>query len=545
MKTKQFNHQETDFERAKDLQIFGVWWEPGLGKSKHVIDTACHLFLRDRIQGLLVVAPNRVHANFLTQEIPVHQWDDVLYEGFVYDSDRAATRRHQGDLESLLTKDPTRLAILVISYDGVKTTAGFAAAMKFLKTYTSMMVLDESTAIAEPAATRSKKCQLLGPHAKYRRVMSGTPVAEGPFKIFNQMKFLDPNYWKNHGLSSYWVFKQSFALFKPARAAQGHQFQQLLGYQNLDYLQKLIKEHSSRVLKEDALDLPPKMYSRIEFDLDDKQRKMYDDLIDFLRIEIDNDHTMQATSALVRLTRLQQLISGFAVTEETPPWAVGDVVIWAGPEYTLTGEVVALISDGKQIIIEGTKPEDIVAWQQVVDLTDFGLVRLVATKAKTIELFPDPQDNPRLQTLVTILEPICHKVIIWARFTKDIDLICAQLGDACVRYDGKVGNRDRDTALNRFRSDDSIRYFVANPAALSMGVTLVQAKTVVYYSNTFQLEKRLQSEDRVHRIGQDVSVNIIDMAARGTVDEHIVETLRKKFDLAAIVTGDRLREWIR
>jgi SNF2 family DNA or RNA helicase len=118
------------------------------------------------------------------------------------------------------------------------------------------------------------------------------------------------------------------------------------------------------------------------------------------------------------------------------------------------------------------------------------------------------------------------------------------LGTEAVRYDGLVGTTDRELALERFRTDDSIRYFVANPATISMGVTLTQAKTVIYYSNTFQLEKRLQSEDRAHRIGQTSSVNVIDMIATDTVDEKIVTALRKKFNLAATVTGDRLREWI-
>ena len=67
---------------------------------------------------------------------------------------------------------------------------------------------------------------------------------------------------------------------------------------------------------------------------------------------------------------------------------------------------------------------------------------------------------------------------------------------------------------------------------------------MIYYSNSFSLEKRLQSEDRAHRIGQDRSVLIIDLAAERTVDLHVIRALREKYDIAASVTGDRLREWI-
>lgn len=558
MKTTPFQHQQKDFDRSKDEEKFGVWWEPGLGKSKLVIDTSCHLFLRQRVTGLLVVAPNGVHGNFLTQEVPVHQWDDVPWEGHIYDSGRVGTKRAQRELESLLTKNPDRLAIMVISYDAINTQYGYGYAEKFLKTYECVMVLDESTAISEPMAKRTKKCQSLGKLARYRRVMSGTPVAEGPFKIYTQMKFLDDNYWKRHGLNNYFGFKSFFAVFETRNARQGHSFQHLVRYQNVERLHEMIAEYSSRVLKEDALDLPPKLYSRVEFELETKQRALYDQMRRQIVVEIDAEHEVETTLAIVRMTRLQQLICGFAVAEEKAPVSVDDVVIWRGPEYSVQGTIVDVIEQmvpdssesggslvktaliaGNRVSIDGPGAEE----NMEVSVTDPRLIRLVQSKQRTIDLFA-PGDNPRMKCLQTVLDPITHKCIIWARFRKDIDMICETLGEAAVRYDGAVGTQDRVIALDRFRTDDTVRYFVANPAAISMGVTLTQAKTVIYYSNTFALEKRLQSEDRAHRIGQDVSVNIIDIVASNTVDEHIVATLRKKFNLAATITGDRLREWL-
>lgn len=207
MKTKPFEHQARDYDRSKDEEIFGVWWEPGLGKSKLINDTSSHLFLRGRIQGLLVVAPNGVHGNFVTQEVPVHLWDEVAYEAHVYDSGRSQTKRGQREVESLLQPNPDRLAILVMSYDAVITKRGYEYAERFLRLYQTLMVLDESTAIADPMSQRNKKCQSLGKLARYRRVMSGTPVAEGPFKIYTQMKFLNVDYWKRHGLDNYFAFK--------------------------------------------------------------------------------------------------------------------------------------------------------------------------------------------------------------------------------------------------------------------------------------------------------------------------------------------------
>jgi SNF2 family DNA or RNA helicase len=362
------------------------------------------------------------------------------------------------------------------------------------------------------------------------------------------MRWLDPNYWKKHGLTSYFAFRQTFALFKTQRAAAGHQYQQLQEYRNLDYLQKLIAEHSSRVLKEDVLDLPPKVYSKIEFDLAPAQQKIYDDIVNDLAAEIDSEHRLEAVTALVRLTRLQQITSGYIVVNELPPPAVGDLVILTCDGYSIHGEITELGPAGagkvlgRRVVGNDATSDN---WCEPFLLPEPRMVRLVPANQKTLDIFKKPGDNPRLRALDAILEPITHKVIIWARYRKDIDAICEMLGERAVRYDGIVGTRDREIALDRFRNDPQIQYFVANPQTLSMGVTLTQAKTVIYYSNTFQLEKRLQSEDRAHRIGQDCSVNIIDLCARDTVDSHIIKSLRTKFDLAAQVTGDRLREWIR
>jgi SNF2 family DNA or RNA helicase len=85
---------------------------------------------------------------------------------------------------------------------------------------------------------------------------------------------------------------------------------------------------------------------------------------------------------------------------------------------------------------------------------------------------------------------------------------------------------------------------VGNPQTGGYGITLTAASTVIYYSNGYDLEKRLQSEDRAHRIGQKKSVTYIDLIAEKTVDEKIVKALRKKINIASEVLGEELRDWI-
>jgi SNF2 family DNA or RNA helicase len=172
-------------------------------------------------------------------------------------------------------------------------------------------------------------------------------------------------------------------------------------------------------------------------------------------------------------------------------------------------------------------------------------VAIRATRRVVIDLMPT-SENPRLQLLLELLSQYHRKVIVWCRFRRDVEQICSALEGQCVRYDGSVKSSERVDVLRRFRDpqDMGARVLVANEHAISQGVTLVIAKLVIYYSNSFSLEKRLQTEDRAHRIGQDESVQIIDIVATNSIDEHVVETLREKFDLSAAVLGDKVREWI-
>jgi SNF2 family DNA or RNA helicase len=156
--------------------------------------------------------------------------------------------------------------------------------------------------------------------------------------------------------------------------------------------------------------------------------------------------------------------------------------------------------------------------------------------------------NPRLSALKDILEndvPPKEKVIIWALFRYDIDRIMEALGPSAVRFVGKVKDTDRLAARRRFQKDPECLYFVANPAVGGTGLTLNEARTVVYYTNSFNLEHRLQSQARNYRIGQVGTVRVIDIMCRGLgIDSHLLSRLRNKYRMQAKILGDELRSWI-
>ena len=154
----------------------------------------------------------------------------------------------------------------------------------------------------------------------------------------------------------------------------------------------------------------------------------------------------------------------------------------------------------------------------------------------------------RLSAMMDCIEEVSGKIIIWSRFRYDIVHIQNELAkvygkDSVVSYYGDTSEQDRQIAIDRFQHGTA-RFFVANPATAGYGLTLTEANTVIYYANDFNLETRIQSEDRCHRIGQRNPVTYIDLIADGTIDEKIVKALRDKIDIGAKVLGEEAREWL-
>jgi len=150
---------------------------------------------------------------------------------------------------------------------------------------------------------------------------------------------------------------------------------------------------------------------------------------------------------------------------------------------------------------------------------------------------------------MSCVEEIPGKAIIWSRFRYDIVAIVATLAkvygeESVVSYYGDTSDEDRQRAIQRFQNGKA-RFFVANPATAGYGLTLTEASTVIYYANDFNLETRIQSEDRCHRIGQKNPVTYIDLIAEGTIDEKIVKSLRDKIVIGAKVLGEEAREWLK
>tara|TARA_R100000773_G_scaffold10258_1_gene9509 strand:- start:2571 stop:3995 length:1425 start_codon:yes stop_codon:yes gene_type:complete len=156
--------------------------------------------------------------------------------------------------------------------------------------------------------------------------------------------------------------------------------------------------------------------------------------------------------------------------------------------------------------------------------------------------------NNRLDTLIEICEETDQKIIIWATYVYNIEQIKKALEkkfgvESVVTFYGQTTSDQRTEAIERFQNDPKCRFFIGNPSTGGMGITLTAAGIVVYFSNSYNAEHRVQSEDRAHRIGQNQKVTYIDFVAEKTIDEKILQALDTKFRLSAKTLGEVVRDW--
>lgn len=143
---------------------------------------------------------------------------------------------------------------------------------------------------------------------------------------------------------------------------------------------------------------------------------------------------------------------------------------------------------------------------------------------ETKEMFENPRDNPRIESLLDVL-PENEKAIIFCRYESEISQLC-QIVPSSARFDGKMSMKEREKSLKEFSGEK--QYLIANRNCAGYSLNLQFCHNIIYMSNDWDLGTRLQSEDRIHRIGQDHRVNIIDICANNTIDEQILRCLWKK-----------------
>jgi len=472
-KTKPYAHQLTALEKSWDKTEYGYFMEMGTGKSKVLVDNMAMLYDKGKINGAVIVAPKGVYRNWYSQEIPNHLPSHIQPKMVLW---TALTSKTKDKEYQTLFETGHDLHILLINVEALSTKKGLEFAAKFMRCHKTMLAIDESTTIKNPSAKRTKSILALGKEATYRRILTGSPVTKSPLDLFTQCGFLNSYLL---GFDSFYAFRNRYANMID-RNFGGRRVQLIGSYKRLDELADKLKTFSYRVLKDDCLDLPDKVYIRREVDLTDEQSKAYSTMKSAALASL-KGKMATAPHVLTQMMRLHQITCGHLRNDD------------------------------------GT-----------------------ITEIK----------NNRLKELVNLLEEVEGKVIIWANYVYDIEnivkVISNEFGeDSIVQYYGAISSEQRQENIEKFQDPKSkARFFIGNPQTGGYGITLTCANTVVYYSNGYDLEKRLQSEDRAHRIGQTKSVTYVDFIAPKTVDEKIVKALRAKMNIANTIMDEDWRAWI-
>ena len=494
-KTQPYEHQDECFALSRARHSFAYLMEMGTGKTKVTIDVSAWLWSQGEINFMIVSAPNDVQRNWIEREIPPHLPDWVPRRTCVWSS--KMKKSDWEDYWSLFDPDFIGLRILAVNHDAFSAGEAYwktASKLKnkprwgkaiesILNTFDVLFVVDESSKIKTPGARRSQRIVNLGRKAKYTRILTGT--LGDPLETFMQFSFLDPTILQGHPPMNYFSYKNKYASWKTERNHKtGRNYQVCTGYRRIEDLNSKINAHSFRVLKKDCLDLPDKVYKRRPLQFSEEQRRLYSKVRDQSIMELRQEDTTIA-NVLVKYLRLQQIMGGWL----------------PNPEPDMPAE----------------------------------------------PLFESPDQNPRIKAMLDVIEENPgQQVIIWARFRAEIEAISDILNsiypDQAVKFYGSTSKEDRADAIDGFQSGN-YRFFVANQHSGGYGLTLTAATLVIYYSNDFSLEARLQSEDRCHRIGQTNKVLYVDLEVSDSLDKRILTALKDKKKLADTVVGDDPSDW--
>ena len=308
-KTKPFDHQMDALLDSWDKENFAYFMEMGTGKSKVLLDNAAVLYDRGLINGLLLIAPKGVYKNWFDSEIPVHLPDHIHKKVVLWKtSDKS---KKQKEILNTLFKTGTDLHILIMNVETFSTGDGTAFAQKFLSCHKTMIAIDESTTIKTPTSNRTKNILKLSDDAKYRRILTGSPVTKSPLDLYSQCLFLDP--WLL-GHQSYYTFRARYSIVKKIQV-NGRHIEVVVGYKNLGELSDKIKPFSKRILKEDCLDLPEKTFVKHYVELTKEQQKVYNQMKQEAIAFLDGKMQSSAT-VMTQLMRLHQITCGHFTADD-------------------------------------------------------------------------------------------------------------------------------------------------------------------------------------------------------------------------------------
>lgn len=495
-------------------QGFALIMEMGTGKTKVIIERTYQLFTQEFINAVVVVAPNNVHSQWVYEQFTTHYPDDTYTTCVWGNQTKAFNHTFLKDLH-----DYNKLFVFAVNIEALSANSVELYIKQVFAIRDVFFVIDESTRIknARRKPVRGRRAGAKGANrvldwrdkASFRAILTGTPITKSPFDLWAQYEFLQPNFFK----MDYFMFTRTYGVMVRKRAAQGRTYNALLDedtfkrikrivnedglnpntlarlaaihgmqisdviyvanaetyapYKNLDKLKDIISRVTFFCRKQDCMDLPDKVYVRLDVTMSKAQIDVY--------------------------TRMKKEL-----------WAE-----YAGKELTLTTKLV--LTARLQAITGGVFVYD--------DDTTGGFSSVAIA------------DNAKLTALLDDLEGIADDVsiIVWAAFRKEIEIIHTALVDHGYSAEMYYGGSE-ESVINRFKAKET-RILVSTVKKGGEGLNLQVSTLQYFYSNSFRGDKRQQAEDRSHRAGQTNKVTYKDIICKNTVDERVYNVIKERGEL--------------
>lgn len=471
MSGEMWDHQKEAVNRAAQLDNFGLFFDTGTGKTRTTIEIIKEKnFQHRRLLKTLILTPQVVTFNW--------KKEFAMYAPGIPQSQVLVLHGSGKDRLKMLEKTPSYF-VVICNYE----TLGMEAVFEFFKSWKpEVVVADESHRIKNPRAMRTKRACVLSDTARYRYILSGTPILQDQADLFSQYLFLDRGqlFGKNAFTFRHKYFTDANAALR-AKAPHVTWPKWTPKKSAAEDLRKKVMSIAMEVKKSECLDLPPYVRQIIDVGMTKKQAKAYkemkDDFITFV-----GSTAFTAQLAITKALRLQQIVSGFLMGED---------------QNGTVREVFAPDPGEKHT----------------------------------------PRDKALLELLEDILENETSKVIIWACWRANHETIRRLLVSSGIRHVellGDMGGPARAKSIQDFREDPACRVLVGSQAAGGIGINLVEADYTIYYSRGFSLEHDVQSEARNYRGGSErhSKVTRIDLCTPGTIEAQVTQALAAKQEIS-------------
>lgn len=521
-----YKHQEIALERYRNAKEIPLFFDPGTGKTRTALLIAEAKFKAGQIDAVLVIAPNGVHKQWAIEEIP--KWLSHV--------DTTVQWRKNKKLFFVEGK----LNIVATNIEQFSTKERYLDYVNWANEHKTFIILDEATRIKNPKAIRTQRLLYefntvvrrgktilkSEPKTVARAILTGTPVTNGPFDVWPMFEFLRPGYFgvnwygfqNRYGMfhaiqvngrvirilinEDAWSQIRNCSTFEMANALYGvslstydtirAQDHYEGPFRNVDSLRDKMLEIAMFVRIEDCIDMPDRTYNRKLLDMSTEQSRVYHEM-ELYFITQYKDEKVEAKSKLTAYIRLQQIASGFVSSEQLPESEVED------------------------------PPPNKITWFD---------------------------DQPKIDQLLCDVEEITdvegitnNQVIIVCHFSAEAeriyDALTAEGYKVCLQTGWKkVGS------IDGFKRGD-YKVMVANIRVISMGFNLQEhCNHMIFYSNTFSLEDRIQVEARIYRAGQAHPCIYLDYVMKDTIDMKVYAALKQKKQLADYIRDTSVEDML-